>query len=161
MFQTDSHFVRRLARHNSISLHSVAGFRSAAKSCRIFEIFARCSRKRSVRIGLRSANHTLFRWYRTVRHILFSRFLPSFGNYDILRSGCAGGTWSSSPTLPKKKYIDLLIKGSGGKRVLVTLGPLTNGQIWYHLIDTFMRNNFGKGYFMHIPFTFREKSKKM
>ncbi len=26
-----------------------------------------------------------------------------------------------------------------------------HGQIWYHLIDNFMRNNFGEKYFMHVP----------
>ncbi len=33
-------------------------------------------------------------------------------------------------------------------------------QIWYHLIDNFMRNNFGKRYFMHIPFNFQKKIEK-
>ncbi len=32
-------------------------------------------------------------------------------------------------------------------------------QIWYHLIDNFTENNFGKRYFTRNPFSFRKKKK--
>ncbi len=37
---------------------------------------------------------------------------------------------------------------------------LQHGQIWYHLIDNFMRNNFGKKYFIYIHFSFLKKKNK-
>ncbi len=36
-----------------------------------------------------------------------------------------------------------------------------HSQIGYHLIDNFKRNNFGKRYFMFIPFSFKKKKKNV
>ncbi len=44
---------------------------------------------------------------------------------------------------------------------LYSLKLSLHDQIWYHLIDNFMRNNFHEKYFTHTPFCFREKSDKL